>query len=281
MIQQKKMSTAAAVSYLRNEAQHADLIRDSYLDKDVHAAAERFFNSAEFQEVRALLGDRISDSEILDLGAGTGIASYAFARSGARPVYSLEPDDSEIGRRAISQLVDGMPVELLAAVGEAIPLPDQSVNIVYGRQVLHHTKDLHQVMLECARVLKPGGLLLICREHVVDNEEQLTEFLGQHPVHQLAGGEHAYPLETYLDAIAAAGLQLTKLLGPWDSVVNAFPNARSNEELSRLPEQVLAERFNRLASLVRFIPGIHALMWRRIRAHRAPGRLYSFLARKP
>ncbi|HEU0251868.1 MAG TPA: hypothetical protein VFR12_02470, partial [Pyrinomonadaceae bacterium] len=142
-------------------------------------------------------------------------------------------------------------------------------------------KDLQRVIQECARVLKPGGMVLICREHVVDNEEQLQQFLNEHPVHQLAGGEHAYSLETYTDAITAAGLKLTKVLGPWDSIINAFPVARSTEELNRLPEQVLAARFNRLSKLIRFIPGIRALTWRRIYAYRAPGRLYSFLAAKP
>jgi len=279
MIQQDKMTTAAAVSCLRNDAQYADLIRDSYLDQDVHAAAERFLKSAEFEEVCLLLG-RIVGAEILDLGAGTGIASYAFARSGARTVYSLEPDDSDVGRGAINKLVNGMPIELLAAFGEAMPLRDQSVDMVYGRQVLHHIRDLKKVMHECARVLTPGGRLLICREHVVDNEEQLNQFLNEHPVHQLAGSEHAYSLETYTEAITAAGLQLTKVLGPWDSIINAFPTARSNEELNRLPEQVLAERFSHLTKLIRFIPGIHALTWRRIRAYRAPGRLYSFMAVK-
>lgn len=274
------MTTAAAVSCLRSDTRYADLIRDSYLDQDVLGAAQRFYESAEFREVCQLLGRQVRGASILDLGAGTGIASYAFARAGAH-VYSLEPDDSDIGRAAISQIVDGMPVELLDAFGEAIPLDDHSLDIIYGRQVLHHTRDLHKVMQECARVLKPGGMVLICREHVVDNEQQLNQFLREHPVHQLAGGEHAYSLDTYQQAITEAGLQLTKVLGPWDSIINAFPNARSNEELSRLPEQVLAERFSHLATLIRFIPGIHSLTWRRIRAHREPGRLYSFLAVKP
>lgn len=280
MVQQNKMTTAAAVSALRNDARYADLIHDSYLDADVRAAAERFLKSAEFREVCALLGDGIRGGAILDLGAGTGIASYAFARSGARCVYSVEPDDSEVGRGAIKQLVNGTSIEQLDAVGEAIPLSSESIDIVYGRQVLHHTKDLARVMQECARVLRPGGLVLFCREHVVDNEHQLVRFLNEHPIHQLAGGEHAYALEKYSEAIIEAGLSLVKVFGPFDSIINAYPTARSNEELRRLPEQILAERFPHLALLIRFIPGIRALTWRRIRAHRAPGRLYSFLASK-
>ncbi|HEU0253283.1 MAG TPA: class I SAM-dependent methyltransferase, partial [Pyrinomonadaceae bacterium] len=129
MIEQNKMTTAAAVSCLRKDPRNADFIRDSYLDQDVRAAAERFFQSAEFREVYQLLGSRIIGGDILDLGAGTGIASYAFARSGAKCVYALEPDDSDLGRGAIEQFVNGTPIEILAAFGEAIPLPDQSLNV--------------------------------------------------------------------------------------------------------------------------------------------------------
>lgn len=274
------MTTAAAVSFLRKDPGQVDLIRDSYLDADAKAAAERFFDSAEFKEVCSLLDCEIVGARILDVGAGTGIASYAFARTGAS-VYSLEPDDSEIGRKAINQIANGMPIRMLAAFGEAIPLPNHSVDIIYGRQVLHHTQNLQKVMQECSRVLRPGGVVLICREHVVDDEQQLAQFLSEHPIHQLAGGEHAYSLETYTDAISSAGLQLTKTLGPWDSIINAFPTVRSKEELNGLPERLLAERSRLLLALLRLAPGFRVLTWRHIRAYRAPGRLYSFLARKP
>lgn len=98
MIQQNKMTTAAAVSCLRNNSRYAGPIRDSHLDQDGLAAAQRFYESAEFSEVGQLLGGNVRDAGVLDLGAGTGVASYAFARAGAQ-VYSLELDDSEIGRK--------------------------------------------------------------------------------------------------------------------------------------------------------------------------------------
>ena len=281
MLTQGKMTTAEAVSFLKSDGRYKDLIRDSYLDDDVTAAAERFHLSAEFAEVRVLLQRCLPDAEILDLGAGTGIASYAFAKSGAGLVHALEPDDSEIGRAAICRLLKGNSIKLVNAEGESIPLPDESLDIVYTRQALHHTRDLRVVLQECSRVLKSGGTLLVCREHVVDNEEQLKQFLSEHVIHQLAGGEHAYSLEEYTDAITTAGLTLNRIFGPWDSIINAFPTVRRTEELNLFPNQFLRERFGRLGALLRFVPGIHALAWKRIRAYRAPGRLYTFLASKP
>src|SRR5215207_1878228 len=144
------ISVDEAVLRLRADPQMASLVRDAYLDHDVVAAGKRFLLSAEFAEVKKLLHDRWKDAVILDLGAGTGIASYAFAVSGARKVYAVEPDPSdEVGQGAISRLSQNLPIEVIGAFGEQIPLPDASVDIVYTRQVLHHILDLPTAMREC------------------------------------------------------------------------------------------------------------------------------------
>jgi hypothetical protein len=95
-------------------------------------------------------------------------------------------------------------------------------------------------------VLKQGGVFMATREHVVDDGAQLARFLRRHPVHRLAGGEHAYSLDRYLNAIRAAGLSVEAILGPWDSVINAFPIARSEDELRDLPRTVRRLRPGRL-----------------------------------
>jgi SAM-dependent methyltransferase len=280
-MEHEKISTDEAVRRLRADPQHAALIRDSYLGEDVRESAERFRASAEFADVKGLLGAHIRESKILDLGAGTGIASYALARSGAKIVYALEPDESsQIGRGAINRLGLNLPIKVLNAFGEEIPLPDAEVDIVYARQVLHHAQDLAQVLRECARVLKSGGLFLACREHVIEDEDELKTFLSEHPVHRLAGGENAFPLATYLSAIERAGLKTERIMGPWDTVINAFPEVRTKAELERIPEKVLAHRLGKAGALASHLPGLKSLVWRRVKRSTPPGRMYSFLAVK-
>lgn len=278
------MTTSEAVRYLRESPQHTRLIRDAYLGEDVQEAAARFLASAEFAEARALLGDSFHGGKVLDLGAGVGIASYAFAQSGAKVVYALEPDSSEVvGRGAIRRLQNAAtPIELLEAFGEEIPLPDNELDVVYTRQVLHHTRDPGQVLRECARVLKSGGKFLACREHVVESEDELKTFLEQHPIHRLAGGEHAFPLDAYLSAIRSAGLRVEKILGPWDSLINAFPEVRTTDELERFPQKILAGRFGHaVGAAAVFLPGVKNFIWKRVKSQTPPGRMYSFLASKP
>ncbi|MDD1776616.1 MAG: class I SAM-dependent methyltransferase [Candidatus Helarchaeota archaeon] len=274
------LSIDETVRYLRSDPQYADIVHNSYVGKDVHDSAQRFTASAEFTEVLKLLGKRVSGGVILDLGAGTGIASYAFCRSGASTVYALEPDPSqEVGRGAIERLPGGLSIQVIAACGEAIPLPEEEVHIVYTRQVLHHARDLSALLKECARVLKPGGIFLACREHVVDNDRQLRKFLRTHPMHQLAGGENAFRLDVYLNTIHNSGLTINKVLGPYDSIINAFPEVSTMGELEVLPRIRLERRFGRWGGLASSVPLVNYLVWKWLKRS-TPGRLYSFLATK-
>ena len=269
-----------ALGVMRTDPRYADLVRDAYLDRDVREAAERFRASAEFVEVRGMVPDW-RGLQVLDLGAGNGIASYAFASLGVARVYCVEPSLSkEVGCRAIRRLTEGLPVLTIAACGEEIPLPEGTVDVVYTRQVLHHVSFLPEFLRECARVLKKGGTLIACREHVVRDQRELGTFLANHAMHQLAGGENALEMERYVGAIRAAGLELRKVLGPWESVINAFPAVRSDRELKELPAAILRRQFGGAGLWLGSVPAVGGLVRAYLTWRSAPGRMYSFWAAK-
>ncbi len=129
---------------------------------------------------------------VLDLGAGRGISSYAFAQSGST-VMALEPDSSQIvGAGAIRALVEQtqLPIQAIQEYGETLPFSNQIFDVVYGRAVLHHARDLKQLCQEAARVLKPGGAFLATREHVISHKADLPRFLEAHSLHRYYGGEN-------------------------------------------------------------------------------------------
>ncbi len=277
-----QLSTQDAIVLLRKNHAYEDLIRDSYLGEDITESADRFFKSAEFSEVLNLLGNDLSNRKILDLGSGIGIAAAAFARVGAKDVLAIDPDLSDqIGIRASARLSRGLPAHPISALGENIPIGNGMFDIVYSRQVLHHAGNLKRMVSEIYRVLRSGGIMLATREHVVDNDRQLKRFLADHPVHQLAGGENAFKFFDYLEAIQEAGFVVKEIIGPWDSVINAFPNVRSQSELRELPKILLHQKLGNLGTLMGYVPGVIPLIWFYLHRRRKPGRMYSFLVMKP
>jgi arsenite methyltransferase len=99
---------------------------------------------------------------VLDLGSGAGADVLISARRvapGGRAI-GLDMTDEMLGlarRNAVEAGVDN--VEFLKGYLEAIPLPDNSVDVVISNCVINLAADKSVVLAEAARVLRPGGRL--------------------------------------------------------------------------------------------------------------------------
>ncbi len=263
------MSWEEAVSWLKRQPDQAELVRACFFDDPLLAAAQRYAASSEWAAVRNLLPSQ--PGKALDVGAGRGISSFALARDGWDTV-SLEPDgSSEVGAGAIRRLAAeaGLRIEVVEQWGERLPFPDKTFDLVHCRQVLHHARNLLSLCREIGRVLKPGGIFIATREHVISRHEDLDAFLAAHPLHKLYGGETAYMLQEYEGAIRGAGIRLMSVLNPWQSDINLFP-----ETIAGLRRRIAA-RFFLPPGL---IPNI-LLKWRGA-LDATPGRLFTFVGRK-
>ncbi|HTP41217.1 MAG TPA: class I SAM-dependent methyltransferase [Nitrospiria bacterium] len=280
------MTWEEAVDWLRGQPDQQALVRDCYYDDPLIDAATRFVDSGEWRAVRELLPKR--QGRALDLGAGRGISSYALAFDGWR-VTALEPDPSPVvGSGAIRSLVKetGLSITIDERWGERLPYPDASFELVHGRQVLHHARDLNVFCSEVGRVLKRGGTFIATREHVISRSEDLGVFLERHPLHRFYGGENAYLIRQYISAIIGGGLSLLAVLGPYDSPINYFPmtDDQWRQECLRPLSRMVGVRIARLMTTERFAIGrrlLKALAAQRSRGCETPGRLYSFVAVKP
>ena len=95
----------------------------------------------------------------IDLGSGTGRFTPALAETFGGPIYGVEPAE---GMREAAIAGAGHPrVNYLAGRAEAIPLPDATADFVLMFLSYHHVADKPAAAREIARVLKPGGRLLL------------------------------------------------------------------------------------------------------------------------
>jgi SAM-dependent methyltransferase len=272
-----------AVQWLRDQPDKRDLVEAAYYDDPLLATATRYWRSEEWAAVRSMLPP--SGGRALDVGAGRGIASFALAKDGYA-VTALEPDGSAlVGGQAIRDLAQasGLEIDVKQEFSEKLPFDDGMFEVVFARAVLHHTRDLKSACQEFFRVLKPGGRLIAVREHVISRPEDLAAFLDIHPLHKLYGGENAFLLSQYEEAIRSAGFQLDAVLSPLESPINYAPYTLKTlqAELAQRAD-VRVPGAGALLRRLLAVPGVWPLVRPLLRRfdHR-PGRLYSFIARRP
>jgi ubiquinone/menaquinone biosynthesis C-methylase UbiE len=97
---------------------------------------------------------------VLDLGSGGGIDVLLSARrvGPAGKAYGLDMTDEMLVLARENQAKAGVEnVEFLKGEIEAIPLPDNSVDVIISNCVINLSGDKDQVLREAFRVLKPGG----------------------------------------------------------------------------------------------------------------------------
>jgi SAM-dependent methyltransferase len=108
------------------------------------------------QVVYQRLAPRCAGREVLEAGCGEGYGADLIAGV-ARRVVAVDYDEAAVAhvRSRYAR------VEVMQANLAELPLPDASVDVVVNFQVIEHLWDQAQFVAECARVLRPSGLLMV------------------------------------------------------------------------------------------------------------------------
>jgi 2-polyprenyl-3-methyl-5-hydroxy-6-metoxy-1,4-benzoquinol methylase len=103
----------------------------------------------------ALAGEELEGRSLLDAGCGTGLFSQAAAQRGAR-VTSLD-----VGERLLEQVARKTDSERVVGDVAGLPFDDGRFDYVICTEVIEHTLQPRRAVAELARVLAPGGTLVL------------------------------------------------------------------------------------------------------------------------
>ena len=117
------------------------------------------FGLYRIEEIKRSLPASVLRGSLLDVGGGTG---YLAAQLTDRFVRVAVVDQSP----GMLMLAQRRRLETHEASASALPFRDNEFDAVLCTDALHHIKDAERAVAEMARVLKPGGTVVIMEFHI-------------------------------------------------------------------------------------------------------------------
>jgi SAM-dependent methyltransferase len=114
---------------------------------------------ASWRAAVAALVDPVS-ADVVDIGCGGGTYTRAWHELGAATVTGVD-FSAPILAAARESLGDLPGVSFRPGDAAATGLPAGCADVVFERALIHHVPDLAAVAVEAARLLRPGGVLLL------------------------------------------------------------------------------------------------------------------------
>jgi SAM-dependent methyltransferase len=148
----------------------------------------------EHEERYIFAGEYVSGKDVLDVACGTGVGTSFLRGAGARSAWGLDIDPG-----AIAYAKERYP-ECKFAQSDAtdLCLPDGSIDVVVCFETLEHIKDQRKFLMECQRVLRPGGTFICSTPN-----KPVYRWQGANPFHvrELTVHEFVELISMHLDGV--------------------------------------------------------------------------------
>jgi ubiquinone/menaquinone biosynthesis C-methylase UbiE len=118
----------------------------------------------------------------VDIGSGTGTMTRRLARLAGPDARVLGIEPNAMLRRVAEERAGshGATVRFCQGLATELPLPDESVDVVWCERVLQHVPDAQAAVVEIARVLRPGGrALLLDSDHASRVDSAIDPLVGR------------------------------------------------------------------------------------------------------
>jgi len=186
---------------------------------------------------------------LLDIGCGGGLLSEPMARMGFS-VLGADPSAKNIRTAATHAEGLGLTLHYRAATAETLAEEGTAFDLVLNMEVVEHVADLGAFLRVCARLIKPGGFMLIATLNRTLKSLALAKIGAEYVLRWLPPGTHDWNRfvtpEELRSHLERAGLVDTRLQGV------AFDPLRWEWRLSADTDvnyMVMAERMRALSQL--------------------------------
>ncbi|MDT8997718.1 class I SAM-dependent methyltransferase [Paucibacter sp. APW11] len=179
-----------------------DAIADNYAKSEVHETSPSL-------SMLRKLGEGRDDLDVCDVACGAGHSAFALLGH-AKAMYGVDPSPNMLKNFVALGQARNAPVHPVEAFAEAIPLPDQSMDLVVCRLAAHHFTDIGRALAEFRRIVRKGGSVVIIDLHGDDDAD--CDGLN-HQLEVLHDPTHirSYTVSRWRELLEAAGLQIVEL----------------------------------------------------------------------
>jgi 2-polyprenyl-3-methyl-5-hydroxy-6-metoxy-1,4-benzoquinol methylase len=111
-----------------------------------------------------VLGKRKNEHEhleVADIGCGAGSLCILWAEYGHQRMHGVDIDERLVALGKQRAAAMGFTIDFRVGGSTALPWTDSTMDVCLMPEVLEHVPEWQASLKECARVLRPGGLLMI------------------------------------------------------------------------------------------------------------------------
>ena len=178
---------------------------------------------------------------LLDIGCGGGLLSEPMARLGFE-VTAVDAAERNIGAAKAHAAEMGLSINYLCSTIEALAEQDASpFDVILNMEVIEHVADPAQFLKDCARMLAPGGVMIVATLNRTAKAMALAVIGAEHVLRWLPVGTHDWSkfikpeqIQAWLDGEDVEvegpfGVSFSPLTGRWsqsgDTAVNYMMTA--------------------------------------------------------
>jgi 2-polyprenyl-6-hydroxyphenyl methylase/3-demethylubiquinone-9 3-methyltransferase len=128
---------------------------------------------------------------ILDIGCGGGLLCEPMARLGAE-IVGVDASATNINVATLHAEQSGLTIDYRATTAEALSAQGETFDVILNMEVVEHVSDVPLFLSECAKMLRPGGLMFVATINRTMKAWGLAIIGAEHILRWLPKGTHQY-----------------------------------------------------------------------------------------